>query len=109
MTAAWNLLDGTTNNISLLHKWTATAVTDFVMTNQRNSSYEQVLTDIYQITHFYSFFDGMRQMVQDYLLGGSFIERKVLFGYDEPRFKHIFENQTDVADDFFEVDRKSVV
>lgn len=44
-------------------------------------------------------------MVQEYLLGGSsktLTIKQLTLGYEEPRFKFIFQNSTDSNDDFFD-------
>lgn len=105
MNAAKSIFDRTNLNCSLDQKWRATLVTDFVMTNAPTQANKDLLASIYNISDFFTFFADTRMMVQEYLLGGAFVEYKtlqVVFGYEEPRFKYIFVNQTDLNDDFFE-------
>jgi len=53
----------------------------------------------------YSFFNQMRKMGQNYLLGGAFANKttsELTYGYNEKRLTYIFSNMTDPLNDFFE-------
>lgn len=92
------------SNISLDNKLRASIVTDFVMTNPPSEELLKKLKDLYGIENFYSLFDVMRAMVQNYTLGGSTISKSVddvLFGYSDERINYIFQNKSDIAFDFF--------
>lgn len=65
-----------TNGTSLDNKWRATFVTDYVMQNPSNDDNKLLFDSIYNIPDFYSFFDNLRVMGQNYLLGGSFVDKK---------------------------------
>lgn len=102
--AAWKLFDRANMN-SLDQKWRATLVTDFVMTRPTSPDNVQLLQSIYGIADFYKFFDGTRNMVQEYLLGGAWRDyspEEIVLGYNETRWQYIFQNQTDMTFDFFQ-------
>ena len=101
--AGWRLMNRT-NGTSLDNKWNAAIVTDYVMRNPSTDDSKLLFASIYNIPDFYTFFNNMRVMGQNYLLGGAFMDRlqsEVTYGYDEPRFKYIFQNTTDPTFDFF--------
>ena len=88
MDAAWKLFNRTNKN-SLDQKWRASLVTDFVMTNPTSEENRQLLESIYGIKDFYKFFAGTRNMVQSYLLGGtwrSYTRDELVLGYNEARW-----------------------
>jgi len=65
-TTAGNLFD-TSNGLNVDDASVATILTNAFM----NKSQEEELNSTYQIDGFFTFFEGMRSMVQQYLLGGS--------------------------------------
>ena len=58
------------------NKWRAAFVTDYVMQNPSDDDSKLLFASIYNIPDFYTFFDNLRVMGQNYLLGGSFIDKK---------------------------------
>ena len=67
--------------------------------NTRTAEHAQVLDNIYGTTNFFSFFDSMRNMVQDFLLGGTEIKLTKLdfiMGYTDDRVRYMFNTS-----DFF--------
>ena len=79
------------------------------MNNAPSDENQKLFESIYGISDFYTFFEQMRFMGQNYLFGGAYADKKLselVYGYNETRFSYIFKNQTNemTTDDFFSGD-----